>query len=147
MAPIADWRAQGEGRLMELARILAYVTGTVDQELLARNEYLAAENRILKGPVERSTEALGRRAGRARRDRLSPGPQGSRRGRNCGPAGHLWATAVSPSHDGAPAALFSVECDSDRELNYTHDSASDRPVSDNGNETDDLSRRPGRVPS
>ena len=28
---------------MELARILAYVTGTVDQELLARNEYLAAE--------------------------------------------------------------------------------------------------------
>jgi hypothetical protein len=33
---------------MEFARILAYVTGTVDQELLARNEYLAAENRILK---------------------------------------------------------------------------------------------------
>jgi hypothetical protein len=33
---------------MEWARILAYVTGTVDQELLARNEYLAAENRILK---------------------------------------------------------------------------------------------------
>ena len=25
---------------MDLARILAYVTGTVDQELLARNEYL-----------------------------------------------------------------------------------------------------------
>src|SRR3954464_12518020 len=34
---------------MDWARILAYVTGTVDQELLARNEYLAAENRILKG--------------------------------------------------------------------------------------------------
>ena len=33
---------------MEFARMLAYVTGTVDQELLARNEYLAAENRILK---------------------------------------------------------------------------------------------------
>ena len=33
---------------MDWARILAYVTGTVDQELLARNEYLAAENRILK---------------------------------------------------------------------------------------------------
>ena len=32
---------------MDWARILAYVTGTVDQELLARNEYLAAENRIL----------------------------------------------------------------------------------------------------
>jgi hypothetical protein len=38
----------GRGRLMDLARILAYVTGKVDQELLARNEYLAAENRILK---------------------------------------------------------------------------------------------------
>jgi len=33
---------------MDWARMLAYVTGTVDQELLARNEYLAAENRILK---------------------------------------------------------------------------------------------------
>ena len=29
-------------------RILAYITGTVGQELLLRNEYLAAENRILK---------------------------------------------------------------------------------------------------
>jgi len=28
--------------------MLAYITGTVDQELLLRNEYLAAENRILK---------------------------------------------------------------------------------------------------
>jgi hypothetical protein len=33
---------------MDWARILAYVTGTVDQELLARNEYLVAENRIMK---------------------------------------------------------------------------------------------------
>ena len=37
---------------MEFARILAYVTGTVDQELLARNEYLAAENRILKDQLK-----------------------------------------------------------------------------------------------
>jgi len=29
---------------MDWARILAYVTGTVDQEFLARNEYLGAEN-------------------------------------------------------------------------------------------------------
>ena len=28
---------------MEWARILAFITGTVDQELLLRNEYLAAE--------------------------------------------------------------------------------------------------------
>jgi hypothetical protein len=33
---------------MEGARLLAYISGTVDQELLLRNEYLAAENRILK---------------------------------------------------------------------------------------------------
>jgi putative transposase len=36
---------------MEWARILAYITGTVDQELLLRNEYLAAENRILRPDV------------------------------------------------------------------------------------------------
>ena len=33
---------------MDWARMLAYITGTVDHELLLRNEYLAAENRILK---------------------------------------------------------------------------------------------------
>jgi transposase InsO family protein len=37
---------------MDWARVLAYVTGTVDQELLARNEYLTAENRILKAQVK-----------------------------------------------------------------------------------------------
>jgi putative transposase len=34
------------------ARVLAYVTGTVNQELLLRNEYLAAENRILRGQIK-----------------------------------------------------------------------------------------------
>ncbi len=33
-------------------RLLAYVTGTVNQELLLRNEYLAAENRILRGQIQ-----------------------------------------------------------------------------------------------
>ena len=37
---------------MDWARILAYVTGMVDQELLARNEYLAAENRMLKAQLK-----------------------------------------------------------------------------------------------
>ena len=37
---------------MDWARILAFVTGMVDQELLARNEYLAAENRILKAKLK-----------------------------------------------------------------------------------------------
>jgi hypothetical protein len=36
------------GSGMIWARMLAYITGTVDQELLVRNEYLAAENRILR---------------------------------------------------------------------------------------------------
>jgi hypothetical protein len=37
---------------MDWARMLAYITGTVDQELLLRNEYLAAENRILKAQIK-----------------------------------------------------------------------------------------------
>jgi putative transposase len=37
---------------MNRACILAFVTGMVDQELLARNEYLAAENRILKAQLK-----------------------------------------------------------------------------------------------
>jgi len=34
------------------ARMLAYITGTVDPELLLRNEYLAAENRIFKAQIK-----------------------------------------------------------------------------------------------
>jgi putative transposase len=59
---------------MEWARVLAYITGTVDQELLLRNEYLLAENRILKAQLpgrlrfsdaERATLGeLGHRLGR-----------------------------------------------------------------------------------
>ena len=59
---------------MDWARMLAYVTGTVDQELLARNEYFTAENRILKAQLngrlklsdaERSTLGeIGHRLGR-----------------------------------------------------------------------------------
>ena len=32
--------------------MLSYVTGTVNQELLLRNEYLGAENRILRGQIK-----------------------------------------------------------------------------------------------
>ena len=58
---------------MDWARLLVYITGTLDQDLL-RNEYLTAENRILKAQikgrllltdVERATLAeLGFRPGR-----------------------------------------------------------------------------------
>jgi putative transposase len=56
------------------ARLLAYVTGLVNQELLLKNEYLVAENRILRAHLptrlrlsdpERSTLAeIGKRLGR-----------------------------------------------------------------------------------
>ena len=36
---------------MDWKRLLAYITGSVDQELLLRNEYLAAENRILRNQI------------------------------------------------------------------------------------------------
>jgi len=37
---------------MDWPRLLAYITGTVDQELLLRNECLAAENRILRAQIK-----------------------------------------------------------------------------------------------
>ncbi len=55
-------------------RLLAYVTGSVNQELLARNEYLAVENRILRtklpsrlrlsGPERVTLAEIGKRLGR-----------------------------------------------------------------------------------
>ena len=33
-------------------RMLAYITGTVDQELLLRNEYLVTENRVLRTQIQ-----------------------------------------------------------------------------------------------
>jgi hypothetical protein len=38
---------------MDWKKLLAYITGSVDQELLLRNEYLAAENRILRNQLKR----------------------------------------------------------------------------------------------
>ena len=59
---------------MQVARLLAYVTGMVNQQLLLQNEYLAAENRILRAHLptrlrltdaQRSTLAeIGKRLGR-----------------------------------------------------------------------------------
>ena len=56
------------------ARLLAYVTGLVNQELLLQNEYLAAENRILRAhlparlrlsdPERRTLAEIGKRLGR-----------------------------------------------------------------------------------
>src|SRR6266853_2221883 len=41
----------GESEML-WARLLAYVSGAVNQELLLRNEYLAAENRILRAQIK-----------------------------------------------------------------------------------------------
>jgi len=58
---VGSWIREQEGEDMEWARTLAYITGTVDQELLLRNEYLVAENRILKAQLkERSLTPSGR---------------------------------------------------------------------------------------
>jgi putative transposase len=43
----------GRREFMEWTRVLAYITGSMDQELLLRNEYLAAENRTLRAKLNR----------------------------------------------------------------------------------------------
>ena len=40
------------GDAMDWTTMLAYITGSVDQELLQRNEYLAAENRIARNQLQ-----------------------------------------------------------------------------------------------
>src|SRR5881628_2723388 len=40
------------GETMDWKQLLAYITGTVDQELLLRNEYLVSENRILRSQIK-----------------------------------------------------------------------------------------------
>ena len=59
---------------MNWRRLLAYITGTVDQELLVRNEYLTAENKVLRAqikdrlrftdPQRRSLAEMAKRLGR-----------------------------------------------------------------------------------
>jgi putative transposase len=66
----------------QVARLLAYVTGTVNQQLLLQNEYQFAENRILRAHLpsrllltdpERSTLAvLGKRLGRRGLELVTP---------------------------------------------------------------------------
>jgi putative transposase len=43
--------AKPKGETMDWKQLLAYITGTVDQELLLRNEYLVTENRILRNQI------------------------------------------------------------------------------------------------
>src|SRR5437773_5149462 len=68
-----DPKARGK-TTMNWKALLAYITGSVDQELLLRNEYLVTENRILRQQItgrvslsdgERKTLAeIGKRLGK-----------------------------------------------------------------------------------
>ena len=40
------------GSHMDWKQLLAYITGSVDEELLLRNEYLVTENRILRNQIQ-----------------------------------------------------------------------------------------------
>src|SRR5215831_3282157 len=61
------------------ARLLSFVTGLVNQELLLRNEYLTAENRILRAHLPAPAPAVGGgaihsgRGGQATRSQSSAG--------------------------------------------------------------------------
>ena len=67
--------------VLHVAQILAHVTGLVNQHLLLKNEYLVAENRILRSHLpkrlrlsdeERSTPAeIGKRLGRKLLDQIA----------------------------------------------------------------------------
>ncbi len=60
---------------MDWKTMLAYVTGSVDEDLLRRNEYLVAENRILRAQIPgrlKLTDGERRKHRRIRKDRATP---------------------------------------------------------------------------
>jgi hypothetical protein len=87
------------------ARLLAFVTGLVNQDLLLQNEYLATENRILRAHLparlrlsdpERCTLAeIGKRLGRKRLKQW-PAPR-SRIPSSFGIAGSSPASSMAPN--------------------------------------------------
>src|SRR5690349_15917736 len=71
------------------ARLLAYITGLVSQELLLQNEYLAAENRILRAHLPVFPIASVRPGTRdTGRNRQEVGTQGSDTGGCCRETGY-----------------------------------------------------------
>jgi hypothetical protein len=81
---------------MDWKILLAYITGTVDQELLLRNEYLVTENRMLRNQIKGRVRRLTRSSRRwwcAWRERIAPGAT----------TGSLepWPTSGTPSMTGA----------------------------------------------
>ena len=62
-------------------RLLAYVTGSVNQELLLQHEYLASENLILRGKLPSRLRLSNPERATLGRDREAPGTQSAPRGR------------------------------------------------------------------
>ena len=66
---------------MDWKTMLAYITGSVDRELLLRNEYLVTENRILRNQIQgrlrltdgerRTLAEIGRKLGRRALDEVA----------------------------------------------------------------------------
>src|SRR5258707_15737816 len=94
------------------ARLLAYVTGTVNQELLLRNEYVAAENRILRGQIKGRLLLLeGEKAALAEIAHLTfaTTPQGLHSGSRHNVTGHFeprFEALTRNRQEGRPATLL-----------------------------------------
>ena len=84
---------------MDWTRILAYVTGMVDQELLAWNEYLETENRILKVKLQERLKLTDA-------ERATLGEIGHRLGRKVLAEVANVARPRRATHWPAPATLF-----------------------------------------
>ena len=70
------------------ARMLAYITGTVDQELLLRIEYLAAENQILRAQIKGRLLLSDAEKATLAGNRPPAGPESSGRSSRCREARH-----------------------------------------------------------
>src|SRR5258708_8337923 len=91
------------------ARLLAFVSGLVNQELLLRNEYLAAENRILRAPPAESAPAVGCGAVHLGRDRQTTRPSSSAGYRTRGQAGYRGGADLARTGDVLRAVLHRTQ--------------------------------------
>ena len=81
---------------MDWKHLLAYITGTVDQELLLRNEYLVTENRILRNQIKgRIRLSDGERKTLARSARSSASKRSEEVARSSSPTRSLAGTVSS----------------------------------------------------
>ena len=73
---------------MNWKRMLTYVTGSVDEELLARNEYLVTENQILRGQIQGRIRLTDPERIRLAFGRQTTGPESTGRGGADRPTGN-----------------------------------------------------------